>query len=126
MLIRRMGIIFGLALVVGSILLMLLPESEPTIEERLFSETTHQMSELKDVTDSLDHVRDTVSGTMRQLIDDHLQQAAEWLDSFQASGDPREHRKAYLISQRDYVTELVIRLSHVQGSISQSNHSVTQ
>ena len=50
--IRRMGIVFGLALVVGSILSMWLPESESTIEERLFNEITYQMSELKLVTDT--------------------------------------------------------------------------
>ena len=71
-----------------------LPESESTIEERLFSEITYQMSELKDVTDHLVHSRETVSGTMQQQIDDHLQQAAEWLVSFQPSGDTHEHRKA--------------------------------
>ena len=59
-----MGIVFGLALVVGSILLMFFLESESTIEERLFSAITYQMSELKDVTDHLVHIRDTVSGTM--------------------------------------------------------------
>ena len=48
-----MGIVFGLALVVGSILLMFLPKSWSTIEERFFSEITYQMSELKDVTDCL-------------------------------------------------------------------------
>ena len=84
------------------------------------------MSEIKDITVSLVHVRDTVSGTMRQLIDDSLQQAAEWLGSFQANGDPREHRRAFLIQQRDYVTQLVTKLSHVWDSISQSNHSATQ
>ena len=48
-----MSVIFGLLLVDGSILLMFLLESESTIEERLFSEITHQMNKLKDVTDSL-------------------------------------------------------------------------
>ena len=80
--IRRMGIVFGLALVVGSIPLMFLPESESTIEERLLSEITYQMSEIKDFTDSLVYVRDKVPGTMRQLIDYSLQQAAEWLFCF--------------------------------------------
>ena len=61
-----MGIVFGLALVVGSILLMFLLESQSTIEERRFSEITYQMIDLKDVTDSLVHVRDTVLGTMQQ------------------------------------------------------------
>ena len=37
--IRRMGIVFGLALVVGSILSMWLPESESTIEERLLTKS---------------------------------------------------------------------------------------
>ena len=39
-----MGIVSGLALVVGSILLMFLLESESTIEERPFSEITYQLS----------------------------------------------------------------------------------
>ena len=121
-----MRIVFGLALVVGSIPLMFLPESESTIEERLLSEIIYQMSEIKDFADSLVHVRDTVPGTMRQLIDYPLQQAAEWLGSFQANGDPREHGKAFLIQQRDYVTQIVTKLSHVRDSISQSNHSATQ
>ena len=124
--IRQMGIVFGLALIVGSILSTFLPESESTIEERLFSEITYQMSELKDVTDQLVHIRETVSGTMQQQIDDHLQQAAEWLVSFQPSGDTHEHRKAYLMWQRDDVTELVTKLSQVRDSISQSNLSSTQ
>ena len=124
--IRQMGIVFGLALIVGSILSMFLPESESTIEERLFSEITYQMSEFKDVTDHLVHIRDTVSGTMQQQIDDHLQQAAEWLVSFQPSGDTHEHRKAYLMQQLDDVTELVTKLSQVRYSISQSNLSSTQ
>lgn len=116
-----MGIVFGLALVVESILLMFLLESESTIEERPFSEITYQMSELKDVTDSLVHIPDTVVETIRQQIDDHLQQAAERLVSFQPSGDTLEHHKVYLIQQRDYVTELFTKLSQVQDSISQSN-----
>ena len=124
--IRQMGIVFGLALIVGSILSTFLPESESTIEERLFSEITYQMSEFKDVTDQLVHSRETVSGTMQQQIDDHLQQAAEWLISFQPSGDTHEHRKAYLMRQRDDVTELVTKLSQGRDSISQSNLSSTQ
>lgn len=124
--IRQMGIVFGLALIVGSILSTFLPESESTIEERLFSEITYQMSELKDVTDQLVHIRETVSGTMQQQIDDHLQQAAEWLVSFKPSGDTHERRKAYLMRQRDDVTELVTKLSQVRDSISQSNLSSTQ
>ena len=66
-----MWVVFGLALVDRSILLMFLLASESTIEERLFSEITHQMRKLKDVTDSL-FFRDTVSATMRQQIDDSL------------------------------------------------------
>ena len=124
--IRQMGIIFGLALIVGSILSMFLSESESTIEERLFSEITYQMSELKDVTDHLVHIRETVSGTMQQQIDDHLQQASEWLVSFQPSGDTHEDRKAYLMQQRDDLTELVTKLSQIRDSISQSNLSSTQ
>lgn len=45
-----MGIIFDLALFVGSIVSMWLPESEFKIEEKLFGEITHQMSESKPVT----------------------------------------------------------------------------
>ncbi|MEE2820249.1 MAG: hypothetical protein VX915_00705 [Pseudomonadota bacterium] len=63
---------------------------------------------------------------MRQQIDDHLQQVAEWLVSFQRNRDTHEQRKAYLIQQRDYVIELVTKLSQVWDSISQSNLSATQ
>ena len=63
---------------------------------------------------------------MRQQVDDHLQQAAETLVSFQPNGDTHKHRKAFLIQQRDYVIELVTKLSQVRDSISQSNHSATQ
>ena len=56
-----MWVVFGLVLVDGSILLMFLLESESTIEERLFSEITHQMSKLKDFTDSLFFSRHSLS-----------------------------------------------------------------
>ena len=81
--IRRMGIIFGLALFVGSIVSIWLPESESKIEEKLFGEITCQMSESKPVTDFLVKTCDTVSGTMQQQVDDELQRAADWLIAFQ-------------------------------------------
>ena len=124
--IRRMGIIFGLALVVGSIVSMWLPESEAKIEERLFGEITYQMSELKLVTDTLVDTRDRVSGTMQQQIDDELQRAAEWLTEFKPTGETHEERKAYLIQERDRVTALVKSLGQVRDSISQSNISTAQ
>ncbi len=124
--IRRMGIIFGLALVVGSIISMWLPESESKIEEQLFGEITYQMSELKLVTDTLVQTRNTVSGTMQQQIDDELQRAAEWLIAFKPTGETHEDRKAYLIQERDRVTELVQSLGQVRDSISQSNISTAQ
>jgi hypothetical protein len=124
--IRRMGIIFGLALVVGSIISMWLPESESKIEEQLFGEITYQMSELKLLTDTLVQTRNTVSGTMQQQIDDELQRAAEWLTAFKPTGETHEDRKAYLIQERDRVTELVQSLGQVRDSISQSNISTAQ
>ena len=124
--IRRMGIIFGLALVVGSIISMWLTESESKIKEQLFGEITYQMSELKLVTDTLVHTRNTVSGTMQQQIDDELQRAAEWLTGFKPTGETHEDRKAYLIQERDRVTELVKSLGQVRDSISQSNISTAQ
>jgi glycosyltransferase A (GT-A) superfamily protein (DUF2064 family) len=124
--IRRMGIIFGLALVVGSIISMWLPESESKIEEQLFGEITYQMSELKLVTDTLVQTRNTVSGTMQQQIDDELQPAAEWLTVFMPTGETHEDRMAYLIQERDRVTELVKSLGQVRDSISQSNISTAQ
>lgn len=51
--IPQMGITLGLALVVGSIVSMCLPESESKIEEKWFGEITYQMSELKLVTYTL-------------------------------------------------------------------------
>ena len=44
---------FWLALFVGSIVSIWLPESESKIEEKLFGESTYQMSELKLVIDTL-------------------------------------------------------------------------
>ena len=80
--VRRMGTIFGLVLLVGSIISMRLPESESKTEEKLFGEITYQMSELKLVTDTRVQTRNTVSGTMQQQIDDELQRAADWLVAF--------------------------------------------
>ena len=108
-----MGIIFGLALIVGSICRRFCPSEAAQTALAVPQWVT------QDVTDHLVHSRET-SRTMQQQIDDHLQQAAEWLVSFQPSGDTHEHRKAYLMRQRD-VTELVTKLSQVRDSISQSN-----
>jgi hypothetical protein len=77
-----MGIIFDLALFVGFIVSMWLPESEFKIEEKLFGEITYQMSELKLVTDTLVKTRNTASGTKQQQIDGELQRAADWLVAF--------------------------------------------
>ena len=80
--VRRMGTIFGLVLLVGSIISMRLPESESKTEGKLFGEITYQMSELKLVTDTLVKTRNTASGTKQQQIDDELQRAADWLVAF--------------------------------------------
>jgi hypothetical protein len=66
-----MCVVFGLALVDGSILLMFLLASESKIEERLFSEITYQMSSSK-ILPIVCFFRDTVSATMRQQIDGFL------------------------------------------------------
>ena len=124
--VRRMRTIFGLALLVGSIVSMWLPESESKIEEQLFGEITHQMSELKPVTDTLVKTRNTVSGTKQQQSDDELQRAADWLVAFQPTGETHEDRKAYLMRERDLVTQLVESLGQIRDSISQSNISTAQ
>jgi len=124
--VRRMRTIFGLALLVGSIVSMWLPESESKIEEQLFGEITYQMSELKPVTDTLVKTRNTVSGTKQQQSDDELQRAADWLVAFQPTGETHEDRKAYLMRERDLVTQLVESLGQIRDSISQSNISTAQ
>ena len=124
--VRRMRTIFGLALLVGSIVSMWLPESESKIEEQLFGEITYQMSELKPVTDTLVKTRNTVSGTKQQQSDDELQRAADWLVAFQLTGETHEDRKAYLMRERDLVTQLVESLGQIRDSISQSNISTAQ
>ena len=124
--IRRMGIVFGLALVVGSILSMWLPERESTIEERLFNEITYQMSELKLVTDTLVETRNSVNGTAQRQIDAELQRAADWLTAFQPTGDTHEIRKAYLMEERDRVTRLVEELGKVRDSVLQSKLTTAQ
>lgn len=124
--IRRMGIVFGLALVVGSILSMWLPESESTIEERLFNEITYQMSELKLVTDTLVETRNSVNGTAQRQIDAELRRAADWLIAFQPTGDTHETRKVYLMEERDRVTRLVEELGKVRDSVLQSKLTTAQ
>ena len=124
--VRRMGTIFGLVLLVGSIISMRLPESESKTEEKLFGEITYQMSELKPVTDTLVKTRNTVSGTKQQQSDDELQRAADWLVAFQPTGETHEDRKAYLMRERDLVTQLVESLGQIRDSISQSNISTAQ
>lgn len=124
--VRRRRTIFGLALLVGSIVSMWLPESESKIEEQLFGEITYQMSELKPVTDTLVKTRNTVSGTKQQQSDDELQRAADWLVAFQPTGETHEDRKAYLMRERDLVTQLVESLGQIRDSISQSNISTAQ
>ena len=42
---------------------------------------------------NLVHVRDTVSRTMQQQIDDHLQQVAEWLVSFSQAETPMNNAR---------------------------------
>jgi hypothetical protein len=76
--IGRMGVIFGLALVVGSIISMWLPESESQIEEDLFSEITYHTGELKLITDQLVALRDGEGGSQQAQIDQRLQKAADW------------------------------------------------
>ena len=124
--IRRMGIVFGLALVVGSILSMWLPESESTIEERLFNEITYQMSELKLVTDTLVETRNSVNGTAQRQIDAELHRAADWLTAFQPTGDTHEIRKAYLVEERDRVTRLVEELGNMRDSVVQAKLTTAQ
>jgi len=124
--IRRMGIVFGLALVVGSILSMWLPESESTIEERLFNEITYQMGELKLVTDTLVETRNSVNGIAQRQIDAELPRAADWLTAFQPTGDTHEIRKAYLMEERDRVMRLVEELGKVRDSVLQSKLTTAQ
>lgn len=109
---QRMGWVIGLALVVGSIIATFLPESEDAVEERLFSEITYQMSEMKLVTDALVVELNQLQGTERQPIERALQQAADWLVEFRPEGNDHATRKAYLIQQRDAATALV---SDLQG-----------
>ena len=44
---------------------------------------------------------------MQQQIDDELQRVADWLIAFQPTCEPHEDRKAYLVCERDRVTQLV-------------------
>ena len=102
------------------------PESESTIEERLFNEITYQMSELKLVTDTLVETRNSVNGTAQRQIDAELQRTADWLTAFQPTGDTHEIRKAYLMEERDRVTRLVEELGKVRDSVLQSKLTTAQ
>ena len=120
---RRMGIIIGLALVVGSLISMVLPESESKIEETLFHEITYQMDELKRITDDLVQIRDTLAGMQQVQLDAQLQQTADWLFAFRPQGDSHEARKAYLIETRDQALQLVEELRTTRAALLGSNPS---
>ena len=124
--IGRMGVIFGLALVVGSIISMWLPDSEPQIEEDLFSEITYQTGELKLITDQLVALREEYAGRQQAQIDQQLQKAADWLSAFRPTGETHPERKAYLMSQRDELARLVDELSALRKSLMNSNPSAPE
>ena len=105
---------------------MWLPESESTIEERLFNEITNQMSELKLVTDTLVEIRNSVNGNAQRQIDAELQRAADWLIAFQPIGETHEIRKAYLMEERNRVTGLVEELGKARDSVLQSKLTSAQ
>ena len=117
---QRMGWIIGFALVVGSIIASFLPESESAVEERLFDEITYQMSQLKDVTNGLVGDLDRLQGTQRLPLEQGLQRAATWLVEFRPEGTDHASRKAYLVSQRDAVTQLVADLQQLRESVQGS------
>lgn len=124
--IGRMGVIFGLALVVGSIISMWLPDSEPQIEEDLFSEITYHTGELKLITDQLVALREAYAGSQQAQIDQQLQKAANWLSAFRPTGETHHERKAYLMSQRDELARLVDELSALRKSLMDSNPSAPE
>lgn len=119
--IRRMGIIIGLALVVGSLISMVLPESESKVEEQLFNEINYQVGALKQVTDELVQLRGQLTGVQAAQVDAQLQQAADWVMAFRPEGDTHEARKAYLIQNRDAVIELMERLKTTRNGLIGSN-----
>ncbi len=123
---RRMGIIIGLALVVGSLISMVLPESESKIEETLFNEITYQMGELQIVTDDLVKIRERLVGTQQVQVDAQLQTVADWLFEFRPQGETHEARKAYLIANRDRVVAMVEELRATRDALIGSNPSNTQ
>jgi hypothetical protein len=122
----RVGLVFGLALVVGSVIAMWLPDSDSQIEEDLFSEITYHQGELKLITDQLVALRNTVKGSQQAQIDQHLQKAADWLTAFRPTGETHQERTAYLISQRDTLIDLVDELAALRESLMDSNPLVTE
>lgn len=123
---RRMGIIIGLALIVGSLISMVLPESESKIEETLFNEITYQTTELKLVTDDLVRIRETLAGTQQEQLDQQLQRAADWLIGFRPEGATHAERKAYLLANRDQVVALVAELAATRNALTGSNPNTQQ
>ena len=63
---------------------------------------------------------------MQQQIDDELQRVADWLIAFQPTWETHEDRKAYLMCERDQVTQIVESLGQISDSISQSNIATSQ
>lgn len=124
--IRRLGLIVGLALVVGSLISMFLPESETKVEERLFNEVRYQMGEMQVITDELIAIRNGLSGMARVTIDADLEAAAQFVLNFRPSGETHEARKAHLLEKRTQITALVLRLQATRSALIRSNLSETE
>lgn len=121
MITRRMGLIVGLALVVGAFISIFLPENQEKAEEKLFNEVNYQGSELRSATERLVSTRERLDrgqGILKdqpvlqaeadQLvieIDQQLQTVVQWV--FEFGTPPQQGRKEWLLEQRKRVGELL-------------------
>lgn len=119
---RKMGLIVGLALVVGAFVSLLLPENQEKAQEKLFNEVNFQGSELRIASERLVSTRERLAQGQGILadqpvlnaeakalvvdIDRQLQGVVEWVYEFAAP--PTEDRKVWLLQQRARVQALLM------------------
>lgn len=121
MITRKMGLIVGLALVVGAFISIFLPQDVEKATEKLFNEVNFNGSELRNASDRLVSTRDRLASgqgilaeqpvlkaeadQLVEQIDVQLGQVVEWVVEF--GTPPAEGRKDWLLEQRERSAQLI-------------------
>lgn len=116
-----MGLVVGLALVVGAFISIFLPQDEEKATEKLFNEVNFNGSELRTASDRLVMTRERLAqgqgilaeqpvlkaeaDQLVEQIDRQLGTVVEWVIEF--GTPPAEGRKDWLLKQREVSSELI-------------------